>query len=95
MTRAGPLHVATALPSSYPAAVTPTEAGERFLQSLEPALDQIDAGLTSLGELREKPAGTIRLSATENAIASVLWPVLRKLLSEYADIRVELVADYL
>ncbi len=74
--------------------VVPTEAGERLLRSVEPAFNQIDAGLASLGELREKPAGTIRLSATENAIASVLWPVLRSLLSDYPDIRVEIVADY-
>lgn len=74
--------------------VAPTEAGERLLRSVEPAFDQIEAGLTALGELREKPAGTVRLSATENAIASVLWPVLRKLLVKYPDIKVEIVEDY-
>lgn len=74
--------------------VAPTEAGERLLRSVESAFDQIDAGLAALGELREKPAGTIRISATENAISSVLWPALRKLLPDYPDIKVEVVVDY-
>src|SRR3954471_14707952 len=51
--------------------VAPTEAGERLLGAVGPRLDEIDAALTSLSELREKPAGTIRITATENAITSV------------------------
>src|SRR4051794_27641531 len=50
--------------------VAPTEAGERLLGAVGPRLDEIDAALTSLSELREKPAGTIRITATENAITS-------------------------
>src|SRR6185436_4353129 len=54
--------------------VAPTDAGERLLRTIGPRLEEINAELAALGELREKPAGTIRLTATENAAASVLWP---------------------
>lgn len=74
--------------------VAPTEAGERLLRSIGPALDQIETGLKALGELRDKPAGTVRLSATDNAITSVLWPVLARLLPDYPELKVELVEDY-
>jgi DNA-binding transcriptional LysR family regulator len=74
--------------------VAPTEAGERLLRAVEPALDQISAGLAALGELRDKPAGTVRITATENAAASVLWPALARLLPDYPDIKVEIAIDY-
>src|SRR4051812_40815731 len=74
--------------------VSPTEAGERLLQSLGPHLDGIDAGLASLTELREKPAGTIRINADEHAVNAVLWPALRKVLPDYPEITVELVTDF-
>ena len=70
--------------------VAPTQAGERLLQTLGPALDAIGAELASLSELREKPAGTIRITTSEHAAHSVLWPVLETLLPEYPDIHVEL-----
>lgn len=70
--------------------VAPTEAGERLLARLGPALDDIAAGLASLNELRDKPAGTIRITTSEGAAASVLWPVLERLLPDYPDIHVEL-----
>jgi DNA-binding transcriptional LysR family regulator len=57
--------------------VAPTEAGERLLRMLGPALDDIDATLAGLGELREKPSGTIRITATENAATAVLCPPWR------------------
>ena len=60
--------------------VAPTEAGERLLQSLGPRFDEIDAELAALGELREKPAGTIRITATEHAVRTILWPKLAKFL---------------
>src|SRR3954470_894848 len=63
--------------------VAPTQAGERLLRTIGPRLEEIDAELAALGELREKPAGTIRLTATENAAASVLWPALAKFLPDY------------
>jgi DNA-binding transcriptional LysR family regulator len=73
--------------------VSVTDAGERLLRTLEPALDSIAAGLASLDELRDKPAGSIRITASEHAARTVLWPTLEKLLPAYPDIRVELSLD--
>ncbi len=73
--------------------VAPTEAGERLLGTLRPALGSIGAELASLSELREKPAGTIRITTGEHAATSVLWPALEALLPEYPDIHVELSID--
>jgi DNA-binding transcriptional LysR family regulator len=74
--------------------VAATEAGERLLRTLGPALDRIAAELAALSELREKPAGTIRITAGEHSAEAVLWPALAKLLPLYPDIKVELVIDY-
>jgi DNA-binding transcriptional LysR family regulator len=74
--------------------VAPTEAGERLLQTLGPRFDEIDAELAAVSELREKPAGTIRLTATEYAADTILLPKLAKLLREYPDIKVEIIIDY-
>ncbi len=74
--------------------VAPTEAGERLLQSVGPRLEAIETDLAALTELRGKPAGTIRINATENAVRVALWPVLTRLLPEYPDIKVEIVVDY-
>lgn len=71
-----------------------TEAGERLLRVVEPALDEIDAGLVALSALRETPAGTIRITAHDHAVRSVLWPALERLLPAYPDIKVEVVIDY-
>ena len=73
--------------------VAPTEAGERLLGTLRPALDSIGIQLVSLSELRERPAGTIRITASEHAASTVLWPALEKLLPAYPDIHVELSVD--
>jgi DNA-binding transcriptional LysR family regulator len=74
--------------------VSPTEAGERLLRTVEPRFEEIDAELATVAELREKPAGTVRITATEYAIQSVLVPKLAKLLREYPDIKVEMTVDY-
>jgi DNA-binding transcriptional LysR family regulator len=74
--------------------VAPTEAGERLLRTLGPALDKIGEELAALSELREKPAGTIRITAGEHAAQAVLWPALATLLPHYPDIKVELIVDY-
>lgn len=74
--------------------VSPTEAGERLLRTLEPRLQEIDSELATIAELREKPAGTIRITATEYAIQSLLVPKLAKLLREYPDIKVEMIVDF-
>lgn len=74
--------------------VAPTEAGERLLHSVGPRFDEIDAELAALGELREKPAGTIRITTGEHPAEAILWPALAKLLPHYPDIKVELIIDY-
>jgi len=73
--------------------VAPTEAGERLLRTVAPRFAEINAEMAALTELRDKPAGTVRITATENAEA-VLWPALEKLLPNYPDIKVEIVIDY-
>jgi DNA-binding transcriptional LysR family regulator len=73
--------------------VAPTEAGERLFQTLGPALEDIATALAAIGELRDKPTGTIRITATEHAAQTVLWPVLQKLLPDYPDVHVELAID--
>ncbi len=74
--------------------VSPTEAGERLLQTLGPRFEEIDAELAALSELREKPAGTIRITATDYAADMILWPKLTKFLQQYPDIKVEIIIDY-
>jgi DNA-binding transcriptional LysR family regulator len=70
--------------------VAPTDAGDRLLDTLRPALDGIATKLASLSELRERPAGTIRLTTSQHAVDTVLWPVLERLLPAYPDVHVEL-----
>jgi DNA-binding transcriptional LysR family regulator len=74
--------------------VSPTEAGERLLRTVAPRFHEINNELAALSELRDKPAGAIRLTSTENAAEAVLWPALRRLLPNYPDIKVEIVIDY-
>jgi DNA-binding transcriptional LysR family regulator len=73
--------------------VSPTEAGERLLLAIGPNFEAIDAELGALSAFKDKPSGTIRITTGEHAADSILWPVLRRLLPEYPDIRVELVTD--
>src|SRR4029077_14148587 len=63
--------------------VAPTEAGERFLHAGRARLDEIDAALGALTELRDKPSGTIRITAHDHAIRAVLGPALERLLPDY------------
>jgi DNA-binding transcriptional LysR family regulator len=74
--------------------VAPTEAGERLLSTVGQRFEEIDVELQALSELRDKPAGTIRITATENAATSVLLPKLADFLPQYPDINVEIVVDY-
>ena len=74
--------------------VAPTEAGERLLATIGPRLEGIEADLAALSELREKPAGNIRITASEHAADSILLPKLTKLLPDYPDIKVEINTDY-
>jgi DNA-binding transcriptional LysR family regulator len=74
--------------------VAPTEAGERLIRTVGPRLQEIDDELSALAELRDKPAGTIRITAGEHAAEAILWPALARLLPRYPDIKVELTTDY-
>jgi DNA-binding transcriptional LysR family regulator len=69
-------------------------AGERLLRTTGPHLEEIEAELAALSELRDKPSGTICITAHDHAIRAVLWPALEKLLPDYPDIKVEIVIDY-
>jgi DNA-binding transcriptional LysR family regulator len=73
--------------------VAPTEAGERLVQTLRPAFDDIDAKLVALAELRDTPAGKIRITTSAHAARTVVWPAVTKLQSEFPDINVELTSD--
>src|SRR6266566_2613635 len=74
--------------------VAPTEAGERLLRTIGPRFEEIETELRAVSELREKPAGTIRITAMEYAAEAILWPKITKLLRQYPDIKVELITDY-
>ena len=74
--------------------VSPTQAGERLLNTISPRFDEIEAEIASLRDVREKPAGTVRITATEFAADTILLPKLSTLLREYPDISVEIVIDY-
>lgn len=73
--------------------VAPTEAGERLLNSIGPRFAEIECELNALGEMRDRPAGNIRITAGEHAVDAVLWPVLRTFLVDYPDINVEITVD--
>ena len=74
--------------------VAPTEAGERLLRTVGPRFEEIDAELAALSELREKPAGTIRITSIEYAAETIFLPALARLLPNYPDIKMELIIDY-
>jgi len=74
--------------------VSVTEAGDRLLRTVAPRLEEIEIELTALSELREKPVGTIRITAGEHAAITILWPALERLLPNYPQVKVELIVDY-
>ena len=74
--------------------VAPTEAGERLLRTLVPALDELDVSLAALSSMRDRPAGTIRITTVEHAAKTVIWPKLKTLLRKFPDIAVEISLDY-
>src|SRR3954451_14692734 len=73
--------------------IAPTEAGERLIQTVGPRLEEVEAELAALTALRDKPAGTVRISAGEHAADLILWPAVQKLLPQYPDITVEIIID--
>lgn len=70
-----------------------TEAGERLFQSLAPRVSAIRDDLAALMALRDKPSGTIRITLSDHALESIVWPRLQPILSEYPDIKLELSRD--
>jgi DNA-binding transcriptional LysR family regulator len=74
--------------------VSPTEAGERLLQNVAPRLEEIEAEIVAVSDLGDKPAGTIRITATDHVVNTVLWPRLAPILQQYPDIHLEISADY-
>ena len=74
--------------------VSPTEAGERMLISIGPLFDEIGMAIDELNALRERPTGTIRLTAGDYQIQHFIWPKLRGFLHQYPDIRLELDVNY-
>lgn len=74
--------------------VSTTDAGERLAKSIGPHFDGIASGLADLGELRDKPAGSLRITSVEHASRKILLPALAALLPDYPDITVEIFNDY-
>lgn len=74
--------------------VSPTEAGQRLLNTVAPRFDEIETELAALSALREKPAGTVRITAGEHPALTVLQPALKKFLPDYPDITVEIIVDH-
>ena len=74
--------------------VSVTEAGERLLNSIGPHFDQIESEITALSGMRDKPAGTVRITTVEHAAETILWPKLTPLLLDYPDINIEIISEY-
>jgi DNA-binding transcriptional LysR family regulator len=74
--------------------VAPTQAGERLLHSIGPRLDEIEAELAAVAELRDRPAGTIRITTSDHAANTILLPKLGRVLPDYPDLKVEIDVDY-
>jgi len=74
--------------------VSPTEAGERLLQNVGPRLEEIDAEITAISDLGDKPAGTVRITAIDHVIDTVLWPRIAPLLPQYPELHIEISSDY-
>jgi DNA-binding transcriptional LysR family regulator len=73
--------------------VVPTEAGERLIRSLAPRIEELETEIDELMEIRDKPTGSVRITLSDHALESVVWPKLRPVLKQYPDIKVELNSD--
>ncbi|KQU08151.1 LysR family transcriptional regulator [Rhizobium sp. Leaf453] len=73
--------------------VVPTEAGERLIRSLAPRIEELETEIDELMEIRDKPTGSVRITLSDHALESVVWPKLRSILKQYPDIKVELNSD--
>jgi DNA-binding transcriptional LysR family regulator len=74
--------------------VSLTEAGDRLFRSIAPRFDEIESEISALSALRDKPAGTVRITTVEHAGETIIWPAMAGLMREYPDINVEIINDY-
>ncbi|WP_369856032.1 LysR substrate-binding domain-containing protein [Candidatus Thalassolituus haligoni] len=74
--------------------VSPTDAGQRLLERIAPHFNDIDAEIAAISALRDKPAGSVRISASDNVAQSLLWPRLAPVLRQYPDIQLEINIDF-
>jgi DNA-binding transcriptional LysR family regulator len=74
--------------------VSLTEAGDRLLGSIGPRIDEIESEILSLSGLRDKPAGTVRITTVEHAAETILWPTMARVMRAYPDVNVEIINDY-
>jgi DNA-binding transcriptional LysR family regulator len=74
--------------------VSPTEAGQHLLETVGPHFEEIEIELAALSNLRDTPAGNIRINAMDHALEYILWPVLKPFLAKYPDISIEVCCDY-
>ena len=75
--------------------VSLTEAGERLLVRIGPRFDEIESEISAISALRDKPAGTVRITSVEHATETILWPAMARLLPQYPDVNVEIISDYI
>jgi DNA-binding transcriptional LysR family regulator len=74
--------------------VSPTPAGERLMVAIGDRFEEIEAELEALTAMRDKPAGTVRITCGDHVLHSVLLPKLAPLLHEYPDIKLEFDVNY-
>lgn len=74
--------------------VSLTEAGQRLFDTVAPRFEEIAGEVAALSDLRDQPAGRVRISAAEHASSTVLWPALLKFLPAFPDVQVEIVVEY-
>lgn len=87
-------HLGVRLLTRTTRSVSPTAAGERLRNAIGPYFEGIESELAALTEMRDKPSGTIRITAGEHSVNTILWPKVKALLPDYPDVQVELIVDY-
>lgn len=74
--------------------VSVTEAGEQLMKSVGPHLEEIDAQLDAMGEYALRPKGTVRITSTDYAVDTLVWPRLTRVLADNPALKVEITIDY-
>jgi DNA-binding transcriptional LysR family regulator len=74
--------------------VSPTDAGERLLQNVAPRLEEIEAEIAAISDMGDKPSGTVRITAIDHVVDTILWPRIAPLMQQYPDLHVEISSDY-